>query len=161
MEEVDTECPSYSPPHSHPFLSMRRTPKEGPSYAKPSPNNMPVSDPDIREMQTLLWARAEGIERRARLDYLKKTWKSSIWSDEDDEEYTLPDPVVPLVYSLNYTQQCHQQWDDNELPTETVSRLKKQELGNSNLHAEEDFSQKLESRNLVVNSLLVTLLGTV
>ena len=56
--------------------------------------------------------------------------------------------MVPLVYSLNYTQQCHQQWDDNELPTETVSRLKKQELGNSNLHAEGDFSKKLESLNL-------------
>ena len=46
------------------------------------------------------------------------------------------------------TQQCHQQWDDNELPAETVSRLKKQELGNSNLHAEEDFSEKVENMNL-------------
>ena len=49
------------------------------------------------------------------------------------------------MYSLNYTQQCHQQWDDTELPAETVRR---QKLGKSNLHAEEDVAQKVESLNL-------------
>ena len=56
------------------------------------------------------------------------------------------DPEVPLVYSLNYTQQGHQGWGDDELPR--VGRMRKQELGRSNLHAEEDFSEKLESLNL-------------
>ena len=33
-------------------------------------------------------------------------------------------------------------------PRETMGRIKKQEKGKSNLHAEEDFSEKLESMNL-------------
>ena len=60
---------------------------------------------------------------------------------------TLPDPEVPLVYSLHYAQQGRQDWDD-ELPPETIGRMKKQEKGKSNLHAEEDFVEKLESMNL-------------
>ena len=51
---------------------------------------------------------------------------------------TLPDPEVPLVYSLHYDQQVHQDWED-ELPPEPMGRTKKQEIGKSNLHAEEDF----------------------
>ena len=60
---------------------------------------------------------------------------------------TLPDPEVPLVYSLHYAQQGRQDWED-ELPPETLGHVKKQEKGKSNLHAEEDFVEKLESMNL-------------
>ena len=41
---------------------------------------------------------------------------------------TLPDPEVPLVYSLHYAQQGRQDWED-ELPPETMGRMKKQEKG--------------------------------
>ena len=79
---------------------------------------------------------------------------------------TLPDPEVPLVYSLHYVQQGHQDflhcacprypWGargghhdyEDELPPETMGRMKKQEKGNSNFHAEEDFCEKRESMNL-------------
>ena len=60
---------------------------------------------------------------------------------------TLHDPEVPVVYSLHYAQQGRQDWED-ELPPETMGRMKEQEEGKSNLHAEEDFVEKLESRNL-------------
>ena len=71
----------------------------------------------------------------------------SIWSEEDDEQMTVPDPEVPLVYSLHYAQQSCQDWVD-QLPPETMERMKKQEKGNSNLHAEEDFVEKRESMYL-------------
>ena len=87
----------------------------------------------------MLYLRAEGIERQQRLQYLRQTWKYSIWSEEDDELYTLPDPEVPMVYSLQYGQQCPPAWDDSSLPAETADRQKKDERGKSNLHAEEDF----------------------
>ena len=48
---------------------------------------------------------------------------------------TLPDPVVPLVYSLHYVQQGRQAWED-ELTPETMGRMKRQEKGKSNLHAD-------------------------
>ena len=60
---------------------------------------------------------------------------------------TLPDPEVPLVYSLHYAQQGRQDWED-ELPPERMGRMKKQEKGKSNLHAGVDFVEKLESMNL-------------
>ena len=60
---------------------------------------------------------------------------------------TLPDPDIPLVYSLRYFQQGCQYWKD-ELLAETVGLMKQQDEGKSNLHAEEDFSEKLESMNL-------------
>ena len=71
----------------------------------------------------------------------------SIWSEQDDEEMTLPDPEVPLVFSLHYLQQGRQGTED-ELPPETMGRMKEQEKGKSNLHAEGDFVKKLESMNL-------------
>ena len=94
-----------------------------------------------------MYLRAEGIERQGRLQYLKQTWKSSIWPEEDDESYTLPDPEIPLGYSLHYGQQCSPEWDDSSVPTETVDRQKKNERGKSNHHAEENFGQKIESLN--------------
>ena len=61
------------------------------------------------------------------------------------------------MYHLNYTQQCPQEWDDSTLPAETVDR-QNDESCNSNLHAEEDFKQKIESMNLdpPVKILLLT-----
>ena len=75
---------------------------------------------------------------------LKRTWKTSIWSEEEDEEMTSPESEVPLVYSLCYAQQDRQDWED-EFSPETMSRMKKQEKGESNLHAEDDVSEKVES----------------
>ena len=95
-----------------------------------------------------MYLKAKGIERQERLQYLRQTWKSSIWSEEDDDSYTLPDPEIPLVYSLHYGQQCSPEWDDASVPAETADQQKKKEHGESNLHAEEDFLQKLESLNL-------------
>ena len=60
---------------------------------------------------------------------------------------TLPDPEVPLLYSLHNAIVGRQDWED-ELPPETMGCMKKQERGKSNLHAEEDFVEKLESLNL-------------
>ena len=70
----------------------------------------------------------------------------------------LPDPEIPLVYSLHYGQQCSPEWADGSVPAETADRQKKKEHGKSNLHAEEDFRQKLESLNLDprLKKLLIT-----
>ena len=148
MEEVDFGESAPGGSDDHAVFSMRAT--DGPSGqvpgAKPSPNKMPVSWYDVRELQQVLWAEAEGIERRTRLDLLKRTQKPSIWSEEDDEEITLPDPETPLVYSLPYAQE-RQDWED-ELPPETVGRIRKHDKGKGNLRAEEDFSEKVESMDL-------------
>ena len=146
MELESTGVESYD----HIVLSMRlsdRPTGKVPS-AKPSPNHMRISERDVQDLQKVLWAKAEGIACQARLNLLKRTWKSSIRSKEDEEEYTLPNLEVPLVYSLNYTHQSHEGWGDEELPPESVPRMRKQELGRSSLHAEEDLSEKLESPNL-------------
>ena len=116
--------------------------------ARPASNNMPLSEHDTQEVRWLLYLKAEGIERQERLQYLRQTWKSPIWSEEDDDSYTLPDPEIPLVYSLHYGQQCPPEWDDGSVPAETADRQKKKEHGKSNLHAEDDFLQKIESLNL-------------
>ena len=108
---------------------------------------MPVSWCDVQDLQQVPWAKAEGIERQTCLDLLTRTWKTSIWSEGDDEEMTIPDPEAPLVYSLHYAQQGRQDWED-ELPPETMGPMRKQEKRKSNLHAEEDFVEKLESMNL-------------
>ena len=62
------------------------------------------------------------------------------------------------MYSLHYWQQCPPEWDDGSVPAETADRQKKKEHGKSNLHAEEDFLQKLESLNLDprLKKLLIT-----
>ena len=95
-----------------------------------------------------MYLKAEGIERQDGLQYLRQTWKSSIWSEEDDDSYRLPDPEIPLVYSLHYGQECPPEWDAGSVPAETADRQKKKEHGKSNLHAGEDFLQKIESLNL-------------
>ena len=165
LEEVDIE--STSEPASgvwKPVLHMQRMQTGEPvarrpdALARPASNNMPLSEHDTQELRRLLYLKAEGIERQERLQYLRQTWKSSIWSEEDDDSYTLPDPEIPLVYSLHYAQQCSPEWDDGSVPAETADRQKKKEHGKSNLHDEEDFLQKLESLNLDprLKKLLIT-----
>ena len=149
MDEVDLRESTHGRSPDHTVFSMHAA--DGPTGqvpgAKPSPNNMPVSWYNVQNLQQVLWAKAEGIERRNRLDLLKRTWKTSIWSEEDDEEMTLPYPEVPLVYSLHYALQGRQDCED-ELPPETMGRVKKQEKGKNNLHAEEHSVEKLESMKL-------------
>ena len=97
------------------------------ALARPAANNMPLSEHDTQELRRLLYLKAEGIERQERLQYLRQTWKYSIWSEEDDESYTLPDPEIPLVYSLHYGQECPPEWDDGTVPAETADRHKKKD----------------------------------
>ena len=52
------------------------------------------------------------------------------------------------MYSLHYGQQCPPEWYDGSVPAETADRQEKKEHDKSNLHAEEDFLQKIESLNL-------------
>ena len=118
------------------------------ALARPASNNMPLSEHDTQQLRRLLYLKAEGIERQERPQYLRHTLKSSIWSEEDNDSYTLLDPEIPLVYSLHYRQQCPSEWDDGSVPAETADRQKKKEHGKSNLHAEEDFLQIIESLNL-------------
>ena len=56
------------------------------AVARPPSNNMPLSEHDAQELRKMLYLRAEGIQRQERLQCLKQTWKSSIWSEEDDEQ---------------------------------------------------------------------------
>ena len=62
------------------------------------------------------------------------------------------------MYSLHYGQQCPPEWDDSSVPAKTADRQKRNERGKSNLHAEEDFRQKIESVNLdpKLNKLLLS-----
>ena len=165
LEEVDLESTSEpASPVGKPVLHMQPVHTGEPmarsadALARPAANNMPLSEHDTQELRRLLYLKAEGIERQERLQYLRQTWKYPIWSEEDDESYTLPDPEIPLVYSLHYGQQCSPEWDDGTVPAETTDRQKKKEHGKSNLHAEEDFLQKLESLNLDprLKKLLIT-----
>ena len=112
------------------------------ALARPASNNMPLSEHDTQELRRLLYLRTGGIERQERLQYLRQTLKSCIWSEDCDESYTLTDPQVPLVYSLHYGQQCSPEWDDSSVPAETADWQKKNERGKSNLHAEEYFRKK-------------------
>ena len=155
LEEVDLSSTSEpTSPVGKPVLHMQPMHSGGPvaqspdALARPASNNMPLSEHDTQELRRLLYLKAEGIERQERLQYLRQTWKSSMWSEEDDDSYTLPDPEIPLVYSLHYGQQCSPEWDDASVPAETADRQKKNERGKSNLHAEGDFLQKIESLNL-------------
>ena len=109
LEEVDLESTSEpTSPVGKPGLHMQHTHSGEPvtqspdALARPASNNMPLTGHDTQELQWLLHLNAEGIEHKERLQYLRQTWKSSIWSEEDDDSYTLPDPEIPLVFSLHY-----------------------------------------------------------
>ena len=165
LEEVDLESTSEpASPDGKPVLHIQPMHTGDPvarspdALARPASNNMPLSEHDTQELQRLLYLKAKGIERQVRLQYLRQTWKSSIWSEEDDDSYTLPDPEIPLVYSLHYGQQSSPESDDGSVPTGTADWQKKKEHGKSNLYAEEDFLQKLESLNLDsrLKKLLIT-----
>ena len=155
LEEVDLESTSEpTSPVGKPVLHMQPMHSGEPvaqspdALARPASNRMPLSEHDTQELRRLLYLKAEGIERQERLQYLGQTLKSSIWSEKDDGSYTLPDPEIPLVYSLHYWQQCSPEWDDGSVPAETADRQKKIEHGKSNLRAEEDLPRKIESLNL-------------
>ena len=131
LEEVDIESTSETTsPVEKPVLHMQHICSSEPvaqspdALARPASNNLPSSEHDTQELRRLLYLRAEGIERQGRLQYLRQTWKSYIWPEEDDESYTLPDPEIPLVYSLHYGQQCSLEWDDSSVPAETADRQK-------------------------------------
>ena len=70
MDEVDHGDSTPGGSQDHAVFSMRAT--DGPTGqvpgGKPSPNKMPVSWYDVQDLQQVLWARAEGIERHSRLD---------------------------------------------------------------------------------------------
>ena len=112
--------------------------------AKPSPNNMPISQLDVLTLQQVLSARAEGIEQRTRLDRLNRTRKITIWCKEDDEEMTLPEPETLLVQSLHYRQDGLQDLED-QTRAKTIGLIKKQEEGKSNLHAESIFLRNVRA----------------
>ena len=107
LEEVDLESTSEpTSPVRKPVLHMQAMHSGEPvaqspdAVARLASNNMPLSEHDTQELRRLLYLKAEGIERQERLQYVRQTWKSSIWCEEDDDSYTLPDPEIPLVYSL-------------------------------------------------------------
>ena len=132
LGEVDLESTSEpTSPVRKPVLHMQPMHTGEPvarnpdALARPASNNMPLSEHDTQELRRLLYLKAEGIERRERLQYLRQTWKSSIWSEEDDDSFTLPDPEIPLVYSLHDGQQCPPEWDDRSVPAKTADRQKK------------------------------------
>ena len=81
-DEVDFRESTHGGSHDHANFSMQVT--NGPTGqvpgAKPSPNIMPVSWYDSQDLQQVLWAKAEGMERQTWLDPVKSTWKMSIWS---------------------------------------------------------------------------------
>ena len=155
LEEVDLESTSEpTSPVDKPVLHMQHTCSGEPvaqspdALARPASNNMPLSEHDTQELRQLLYLMAKGMERQERLQYLRQTWKSSIWSEGDDDSYTLLHPEILLVYSLHYGQQCPPERDDGSVPAETADRQKEKEHGKSNLHAEEDFLQEIENLNL-------------
>ena len=51
----------------------------------------------MKTLQQIPWAEAQGIQRRTRLHIPQRTWKTSIWSQDNDEEMTLPDIEKLLV----------------------------------------------------------------
>ena len=102
LEEVDLEstsepASSVGKPvlHMQPVHTGEPVARSTDALARPAANNMPLSEHDTQELRRLLYLKAEGIERQERLQYLRQTWKYSIWSEEDDESYTLPDPEIP------------------------------------------------------------------
>ena len=113
LEEVDLG-PTFEPtsPVKKPVLHMQHTCSGEPVAQSPgalaqlASDNMPLSENDTQKLRRLWYLKAEGIGRQERLQYLRQTWKSSMWFEEDDNSYRLPYPEIPLVYSLHYGQQC-------------------------------------------------------
>ena len=112
--------------------------------ARPAANNMPMSEHDALELRKLVYLKAGGVERQERLQYLRQTRKSSIWSEEDGELYTLPDQEV----SLGVLSELHAEWDNSTLPAEIVDRQNEDEHDKSNHHAEDNFLREIKIMNL-------------
>ena len=149
MEEVDLGESTTGGSHDHAVFSMRAT--NGPTAQVPgaqtSPNIMHIACYEPQDLQQVRRAKAEGIKRPTCLDLLKRSLKTSIWSEEEHEEMSLPGPETSLVYPLHHVQQSGQDWED-EVPPETMGPMQKQEKRKSNHHAEENFAYKLESMNI-------------
>ena len=135
LEEVDLESTSepVSPGgksvlHMQPMHTGEPVARIADALARPAANNRPLSEHDTQELRRLLYLKAEGIERQERLQYLRQTWKSSIWSEEDDDSLTLPDPEIPLVYSLHYGQQCSPEWGDGSVPAKSLIGRKRKNM---------------------------------
>ena len=77
-DQVDLGESTHGRSHDHAVLSVQAT--DGPTGqvpgAKPSPNNMPVSWYDVQDLQQVLWATGEGIERWTHLDLPNRTWET-------------------------------------------------------------------------------------
>ena len=75
VDEVDLGESAHGGSHEHTVFSMQATdrPTGHVLGAKPSTNNMPVSWHHVQDLEQVLWAKAEGIERLTRLRILKKT----------------------------------------------------------------------------------------
>ena len=86
-EKLDLES-TAAESYGHSVLSMRLPagPTAKVSGAKCSPNNMPISKDDIHDLHKVLWAKCEAMEHQSRINLMKRTWKSSIWCEEDKEE---------------------------------------------------------------------------
>ena len=69
IDEVDLGESTHGGSHDHAVFSMQA--RGGPTGqapgAKPSPNNMPVTWYEVQDLQQVLWAKAEGIERQTSL----------------------------------------------------------------------------------------------
>ena len=96
LEEVDLESTSEpTSPVGKPVLHLQPMHTGEPvawspdCLARPASNNMPLSEHDTQELRQLLYLKAEGSERQERLQYLRQNWKSSIWSEEDDDSANL------------------------------------------------------------------------
>ena len=155
LEEVDPKstCEPASPVgkavlHMQPKHTGGPVARIADALARPASNNMPLSEHDTQELRRLLYLKAAGIERQERLQYLRQTWKSSIWSEEDDGSYTLPDPETPLVYSLHYGQQCPPEWDDGSVPAKLLTGRRRK-----NMEEATSMLRRISCRNLRVLTL--------
>ena len=94
LEEVDLESTSEpASPVGKPVLHMQPMHRGEPvarsadALARPAAKNMPLSEHDTQELRRLLYLKVKAIEHQERLQHLRQTWKSSIWSEKDDDSY--------------------------------------------------------------------------
>ena len=78
LEELDPESTgAHSSDHNVQSMQFSDSPTGKFSSAKPPPNDMPISEHGVQELQKMLWPKAEGIEcqaeRQARLRTMQHT----------------------------------------------------------------------------------------
>ena len=66
-------------PHMQHACSGESAAQNTGALARPAAKNMPLSEHDAQDIRKMLYMRVEGIEGQERLQYLRQTWKSSIW----------------------------------------------------------------------------------